>query len=282
MSFPKLGFIGTGKVAKTLAKIWHQQAYSIGAIYNRTISSAQELGDDLQVPFYTTPLEVIEACDLIFLTVSDDSISTLVSQLETADWTGKAIVHVSGGTSLEPLIPIVQAGGMIASLHPVLPFASVETSIQQIIGATFALECEDEFLKGCLMELVQSIKGNIIQIPIGKKAQYHAALVIASNYMVSLYSVAQSLLLELSDDALTVNHALNSLMSATMNNLIEQGIPMALTGPLVRADVGMIQSHLEALADHPAEKDLYTRLAKLSYPMLIARDIDTDLIDKIL
>ncbi len=73
-----------------------------------------------------------------------------------------------------------------------------------------------------------------------------------------------------------MDHALNTLVGATTSNLIQQGIPAALTGPLVRADFNTLQAHLTALetAD-PAAAQLYRTLARLSLPMLAERGLNT-------
>ncbi len=65
-----------------------------------------------------------------------------------------------------------------------------------------------------------------------------------------------------------------------LRNLEQVGIPDALTGPLVRGDVGTVDAHLAALqAYDPMLADLYTRLAYQTLPMAKARGLDTQAIE---
>ena len=97
---------------------------------------------------------------------------------------------------------------------------------------------------------------------------------IASNYLVTLYAVAEGLLMRIGADQALADRALHRLVAATVVNLGVQGIPAALTGPLVRADVGTVRAHLAALAQVDGELvELYAQLARLSLPMLAARGV---------
>lgn len=87
---------------------------------------------------------------------------------------------------------------------------------------------------------------------------YHAALVFVSNYTVTLYAVAQQLMADLGFDREAASLALNPLLSGTVTNLLRQGVPLALTGPLVRGDGRTLTAHLNVLdAQHPEFGTLY-------------------------
>jgi len=275
MERPIIGIIGVGKVGESLARLCYQHGYSIGAIYNRTFSKAENLAQSLASFAIRDVFDVVKYCDLIIVSVSDDAIESTVKLLTQIKLDDKAIIHVSGVASLEVLQLARDAGAMVGSLHPAFPFSSVQASLNGLVGATYAIEYSHDVLQQWLVDMIDTFEGQIIEIPFGKKAQYHLALTIASNYMVTLYAVAEGLLGEFSNDKNANRHALETLMSATMNNITRQGIPDALTGALVRADVGTIKKHLDALSDAPLIYDTYVNLAKLSYPMLAVRGIDS-------
>lgn len=276
----RLGFIGLGKVGNTLARLWFNAGYRIAAVSSRNLDKAQKLAEQVD-SLPVSALEVIHHADIVFLTVSDDMIENVAQSLLKADWQGKAVVHTSGAASLDKLQPLAQVGARVGSLHPIFPFADIETAIANLNGASFAIETNDDNLRKHLYQLVTALDGKAIIIPQGKKALYHAALVIASNYTVTLYAVAESILIELGADKETADNALNVLIEATVQNIVTNGIPQALTGPLSRADVGTIQSHLEALEDETL-RTAYQNLARLSYPMLQQRDINPNLIEQVL
>ncbi len=145
------------------------------------------------------------------------------------------------------LAALAERGVQVGSLHPAYPFADVDTAISGLPGSTFAVEAQDEPLRSWLFEIVAALDGRALAIPPGGKAIYHAALVIASNYTVTLYALAESLLTGLGADKAAADAALDALLAGTVENLKAQGVPDALTGPLVRGDVGTIAAHLAAL-----------------------------------
>lgn len=282
MSRPRIGFVGLGHVGQTLFHVIRDHHYDVGVVYNRTSDIAISLTQDTGTIVAKSAEDLVSQCDLVILCVTDDAIEAVADQMLNADWTDKAIVHVSGAKSIDALQSLMHKGAMVGSLHPALPFADLPIARERIIGATFAIEYSHDFLRGWLVEIIYTLRGNILEIPKGKKAQYHLALAIASNYMVTLYAVAENLLAEFSQGEDAIYNALNTLMSATMENLIRQKIPMALTGPLVRGDVETIDAHLQTIRENPLLLDTYINLARLSYPMLTARGTDITQIDKLL
>lgn len=280
MQLPAIGFIGVGKVAQTLGYLWHVAGYPIVAVYNRDVEKAKKLAHETGAKVTETPNDVVRYAQIVFLTVSDDAIFPLSESLSSQDWHNVGVVHTSGVHSLEVLDPLARAGAWVASLHPAFPFADVETARSALSGTSFAMECDSALLGEWLSRLVSALGGHVLPLPRGQKALYHASLVIASNYTVTLYSVAQSLLRTLGADSATASLALNRLVEVTTHNLLTQGTPNALTGPLTRADIGTIEAHLHALPD--SVRPLYRALARYTYPMLEARHVPIEGIEALL
>jgi predicted short-subunit dehydrogenase-like oxidoreductase (DUF2520 family) len=268
---PSLGIVGAGKVGQTLARLWYEAGYTIVAVNSQTPASAESLAIAVESVAAADPARVMDRADLTLLTVPDDAVEPLASQLAAGSLAGKGVVHTSGVYGQEALAALAARGAMTGSLHPAYPFAGIE---QSLAGTTFAVEAENDRLLGWIIDMVAALNGTIMRLPPGSKALYHAALVIASNYTVTLYAVAERLLLTLSEDRAAVDGALNTLVGATVTNLQQRGIPHALTGPLVRGDTGTIAAHLTALAAHDEQvADLYRRLGHLSLPLLAARGV---------
>ena len=274
-----ISIIGAGKVGNTLARLWYTAEIDIKAVYNRNHDKAQELAHYVNAEAVDTLAKAVQAADIIFLTVADDALTTIANDLSTVDLTNKAIVHTSGALSIDVLSELALQGASLGTFHPAFPFSDSETAMKTLSGASFAIEASDEKLQKQLIYLAEVLDGKIIIIPEGQKAQYHASLVLISNYTVTLYALAESLLKPLTSDQSAIDSALITLLRATVDNLANQGIPDALTGPLVRADVGTIKSHLHVIEDDKL-KALYINLARLSYPILEQRNIDTHLIEK--
>jgi predicted short-subunit dehydrogenase-like oxidoreductase (DUF2520 family) len=279
---PTWGIIGAGKVGTVLARLYHAQGGAVNAVYSRSQARALGLAEQVGAQACETPQAVVDTCDLTLVTVSDDALAPVADALAHGDWVGKAIIHTSGAHSSAVLQPLAACGAAVGSLHPSYPFADVDGALVGLRGATFGVEAADERLRGWLMAFVASLDGRAIVLNAESKALYHAALVMASNYSVTLYALAERLLLTLGADRDAITPALNALMAGTVRNLGAQGIPNALTGPLVRGDVGTIAAHLQALAQADAQAhDVYKQLARLTYPLMAARGVPTEPIERL-
>lgn len=251
-------------------------------MYSRSPERAAALANRVEARAVTAAEHVPAHADLTVIAVPDDVVEMVAAGMASADWTGKAAVHTCGSKDSSSLSVLTPRGAMIGTLHPAFPFADVETAVKRLPGAAFAVESGDSRLRGWLLELVAALDGHVLEIPAGQKALYHAALVIASNYAVTLYATAESLLMRIGAEREVADVALNMLMAGVIENVRTTGIPNALTGPLTRADVTTLSAHLRALADDPALVEVYTALARLSYPMLQARGLSTETIEMLL
>ncbi len=101
---------------------------------------------------------------------------------------------------------------------------------------------------------------------------YHAAAVIACNYMVTLVKLATDLwqTFDVAPDEAT--QALLPLLRGTIANIDRVGIPQGLTGPIARGDTGTIRKHLEALEKAaPAVLSTYCDLGRQTVPIALAK-----------
>jgi predicted short-subunit dehydrogenase-like oxidoreductase (DUF2520 family) len=196
---------------------------------------------------------------------------------------GKGVVHTSGAHDAQTLAALAKRGAIVGSLHPAFPFTDAVRPAESMAGVAFAVEAEDERLRAWLLGLVAALDGKALAIPAGGKVLYHAALAIASNYLVTLYALAERLLMTLGVECRDADAALNPLVTASLQNIVKQGIPGALPGPLTRADVGTVAAHLRALDKVDADiAAAYRQLARLSFPMLVERGIAVDGLERLL
>jgi predicted short-subunit dehydrogenase-like oxidoreductase (DUF2520 family) len=280
---PTIGIIGAGKVGATLARLLAARGYVIRLVYSRSADHARALAEAVGASVAHRPEDVVAACDLTLLTVPDDALASVARELAPAVDANRAVAHTSGAHGADVLALLAERGALVGSLHPAFPFADVETAMQKLPGATFAVEAESDVLRVWLIAIVAALDGRVLIVPPGKKVLYHAALVFASNYTVTLYALAESLLVGLGADRAAANGALNELVAGTVENLRAQGTPDALTGPLVRADAGTIAAHIHALGQVDSRLvAVYTELARLSLPMLVARGVDTAALEDLL
>jgi predicted short-subunit dehydrogenase-like oxidoreductase (DUF2520 family) len=163
---------------------------------------------------------------------------------------------------------------MIGAFHPLAAFASPDTPLPT--GLTFAIEAQG-VLHQQLWTIAQDVGGHPLALDPADKTLYHAAAVIASNYTVTLAALATQLFERMGATPDQALQALLPLMRTTLDNMEDQGLPQALTGPLLRGDVSTVQRHLLAL-DHsvPHVGVLYRCLAHGTLPLAQQRGLDAD------
>lgn len=276
---PRIAIIGAGKAGSVLARTWAARGITIVAVASRSRQKAEALGQELGARV-TTSSEAAAAADLTVMAVPDSAISVAASEIAHLDWRGKGAVHLSGAHSAQLLDTLAARGAMTGSLHPAYPFARSDIQPEALHGVTFAIECDHPRLTEWLYNLVKAAEGRALPLRQEQKQQYHAALSITSNYTVTLYAAGHRLLTEVGASGETADAALTALLTGTLDNLRERGTPDALTGPLVRGDIGTVQAHIEALSEQPDIVRAYIALARLTMPLLKERGIDYGSIER--
>jgi predicted short-subunit dehydrogenase-like oxidoreductase (DUF2520 family) len=134
-----LGFIGAGAVGGTLAVALEQAGYRVVAVASRTLASASRLAQRLSgCTAYPTPQQVVDACELVFISTPDDAIGQVASGLT---WrAGQGGVHCSGATSLEVFVVPIAQGVCPGALHPFQAVASLDSGVLGLPGTTFGIE----------------------------------------------------------------------------------------------------------------------------------------------
>jgi predicted short-subunit dehydrogenase-like oxidoreductase (DUF2520 family) len=266
----KIGFIGAGTTGTALAVRLSQKGCPVVAVSSRTLSSAQRLAglvSNCQV--YHTSQELAEAAELVFITTPDDAIAQVCSEVQWHE--GQSVVHCSGAHSVDILESARKLGAAVGSFHPLQTFADVDQAVENLPGSTFALEAEEPLLS-MLKELIFLLNGNWVELKPGDKVLYHAAAVFACNYLVTLVKLALDLWLDFGVSAKEATRALLPLLTGTINNIDNVGLPDCLTGPVARGDSGTIERHLSALGTRsPSLLTTYKELGLQTIPIALAK-----------
>ncbi len=265
---PKLGFIGAGTVATTLAVGLSQRGYPVVAISSRSLESAGKLAGLIRgCQAVTDAQDVADTAELVFITTPDDVIASVAARVK---WRPKnSVVHCSGADSTELLEPAREAGAATGVFHPLQTFASLRQ--ENLPGATFALEAEGPLLS-TLKEMATDLGGRWIEIRAEDKVVYHAAAVFACNYLVTLAKMATDLWQTFDIPPQQAVQALLPLMRGTISNISALGIPQCLTGPIARGDTGTIRKHLNALKRVAPELiSTYQELGLKTVPIALAK-----------
>jgi predicted short-subunit dehydrogenase-like oxidoreductase (DUF2520 family) len=240
------------------------------AVSSRSQTSARNLAS--QIPgchAVSKKQHVAEAAELIFITTPDDIIASVASEIKWHQ--GQSIVHCSGALSTDVLQPAKNSGTNVGVFHPLQTFASVKEATENISGSTFALEAVEPLLN-TLKEMATALDGNWVELKAGDKVLYHAAAVIACNYLVTLVKLATDLWQTFSIPPQQATRALLPLLQGTINNINNVGLPRCLTGPIARGDTGTVTKHLNALQKvAPTLLPTYRELGLQTIPIALAK-----------
>jgi predicted short-subunit dehydrogenase-like oxidoreductase (DUF2520 family) len=209
---------------------------------------------------YARPADAAADAELVVLCVPDDALEAVVTDLAVAEAVGEGqhVVHVAGSQGLGPLRRAALAGAGVAACHPAMTIPTGARDPDVLVGTAWAVTTEPPD-RHWAHELVTELGGDPHDVPDSARVLYHAGLVVGSNAVGAVVSVARRLLLgaRISDPAAF----LGPLTEASTANVLAHGAG-ALTGPVVRGDVGTLRAHLDELEhDLPELAGVYRALA---------------------
>ncbi|AXF85364.1 Pyrroline-5-carboxylate reductase [Ephemeroptericola cinctiostellae] len=247
-----LNIIGAGRVGQTLARLWHAHSvFQIGAVCNRSIGSAQAAVDFIQAgtAFDVDALSLLPAADVWLLACPDDQLQACCTDLSKhgAFNQDSIVFHCSGAlTAHEVLQSAKNCGAQIASAHPIKSFANPDSAVQGFTG-TFCGTEGDAAALAVLESAFAAIGGHCFTIKPESKTLYHAASVMACNYLVALQEVSIQAFTQAGVAREQAMAILQPIVSDTVNNVFSMGTQAALTGPIARGDAAVVEKQVAAL-----------------------------------
>ena len=273
-----IGIIGAGVMGRGLAVSLTCLDYRITAVHSRRLTSAQELAN--RIPgcrAYSTAQELADAVDVVFLTTPDSAIAPVAAGITWRP--GQGAVHCCGAYSTEVLRPAADQGALTGAFHPLQTLAGVvepADAASRLSGVTFVVDAEG-WLDRFLRDLTHQLGGRPVYIPATQRALYHAAAVLGCGYLAVVLQAAVELWEAMGFTQEQAVQALYPLSRATLENLAQQGVASAITGPVIRGDVATIRAHLEALFQAaPHLTPLYGALTAASLPLAAQRGAGPD------
>jgi predicted short-subunit dehydrogenase-like oxidoreductase (DUF2520 family) len=198
-------------------------------------------------------LDAVATAGTVLLCVADDDLPALVSALPELN-KDALVAHTSGRHGLAVLSGLA---GMHAAIHPVMTFTGADADSAELDGIAYGVTAQGAALAAA-GALVADLGGVVEQVPDELRPLYHAALSHAANHLVTLIADAADLLRQAGID--DTSRVLGPITRAALANVLAvdpaTGRPAgdaALTGPVVRGDVGTVAAHLAALQGAPAE-----------------------------
>ena len=269
---PTLNLIGAGRVAQTLASLWHREGqFAIQDVLTTSLASAQLACLPIGAGQAVDSLQAMRRADVWMLAVTDAQIADCARSLaerfahdHQASSTAPIIFHCSGAQSVASLAPLAALGCHVASAHCILSFATVAAALQQFPGTPCALE-GDSVACEALRPAFTAIGAHCFNVASQDKLLYHAAAVFATNFLPVLQSTAEDLWRSTGVPADLIPHLRESLLRNAVANITTLGPRAALTGPAARGDTAAIARQGAAVAAWDAQTGAaYTALSELA------------------
>lgn len=263
---PVVFIIGAGVVGTTLAAKLSRAGVPVAGVHGRAseLSDAANalsgvLGSTGAIP------NIVSESDVVIVAVRDTRVPEVAQRLvdEKRLRPEQILLHTSGNRPAQEMLAAAKGKVRgLGTLHPLIAVTDAPGTLENLADAYFGVEGDQPATRAA-EKLIALMGGHALRLAPENMALYHTAAVVASNYVVALADVARSLLVSAGVPDRDALPALLPLMTSAVRNLVEVGLPSAMTGPVVRGDVASVERHIGALeARAPEWLDLYRRLGR--------------------
>jgi len=243
----RIAVAGAGRLAQALGRLLRERGEPVTAVASRQPAHAQAaalfIGGVEPVPYAELPARA----GRVLIVVSDEAITPVAALLAAAGMKQGCALHTCGACGPEALQPLAAAGVSCATLHPLMTVSSPARGLSALPGSAFAIS-GDQPAAAWAERIAALLDGLPLRIPSPLRPLYHAAAVMASNYLIALLDAAVTIMAEIGIERRQALRAIRPLAQATIDNVLDLGPLEALTGPVHRGDAATISSHLAALS----------------------------------
>lgn len=258
---PSITLVGSGRLATALGLALRRTGYPIPEVVSRSRRHASALARRLGARAATVGSARLDS-DVIWLCITDDAIASTARALgPLTGWDGKTVFHSSGALSSAGLEPLRRAGARVASIHPMMTFAS--GSVPSLLKVPFGIE-GDRAAVNVASRIARDLGGEAFRISARAKPLYHAAGSFASPLLIATLAAAEELATRAGIPARQAPDVLRLLLEQTVRNYLSKGKEFAFTGPIARGDLATIRRHLAALQRTPDLRVAYVALARIA------------------
>lgn len=275
----KINFIGCGRVGQTLAKLFSMIPHiEIGGVVTTSLTTAEKAIQFIGAGIAFNDFQKLPQADIYFITTSDQHVATVAQQLAHLSLSPSTIVaHCSGALNSSILAPL---GCAIASIHPIKSFACPHISVATFSGTYCAIE-GIEYAVQQLSALFTLLGAKVTRIKKESKNVYHAASVLANNYLVTLHAHATQSYLTAGIDPGIATLLVTQLMEGALDNLKSMPHHIALTGPIQRGDIDTIKKNINGLSQAQVPKETLQLYAQLGLGTLALTNHSTETISEL-
>ncbi|MBA4072579.1 MAG: hypothetical protein C0497_12200 [Gemmatimonas sp.] len=267
--------VGAGRLGIAMAAGLREAGWPVVLVARGNASAARAAACGLA---FVRSLGDAPAAGLVLLCVPDDAVSN--AALALCDHphllsTSAVVLHTSGAVPVAALVALDALVAGTGSLHP-LQTVTVHSSAGVLHGAPAAVS--GDAIAIAMSERMCEALGLVpFRLADEMKPLHHAASAVAANFTVALLDVSIRLAVEAGMPTEAARSAFAALARSAVDRVADQPTEEALTGPIVRGDVGTVRAHLAALRrSAPEFLPLYIEAARCTLRLARRAGLDAD------
>lgn len=242
-----IGIIGASKVGTNLARIFStDKSLHVVGIYSNSKIALAETINIINVPIIQNILQLVNSCDIIFITTKDKNIAHTWEYIQNSNntsWQDKVFIHCSGLLTSEVFYNNETNG---ASLHPIFPFNHKNIPMNTLRQIQFSLEGGTPALSH-IKPILKSLNLKYFIIDKVSKPLYHYACFILSSGINALLAYV----IQITQNTDIDPFKLLPLSANAINNLIDSNdITKSLTGPIARGDTDVLSDYINLISQN--------------------------------
>lgn len=244
--------IGAGNMATHLIPALKDKGCSIVQIFSRDKKNAIKLSLKVGGEAIDDLAAIVDSADLYLIMVHDDAIRDVVDALPQLS-KSQFLAHTSGATQTNFLKKKAINYG---SFYPLQTLKKkIEAEMEKVPFLIFGNNAKTTRQ---FRMVARQVTNKVVEANDKERLLYHLSAVILNNFSNHLACLTNQLLEFNSLDT----SILEPIKQTTYNRLIKAKACETQTGPAIRNDNKVEQSHLELLKDNPDLMDIYKSMSK--------------------
>ena len=236
--------IGAGQVATQLGVNLKQSGFIIDQVYSRNINNALTLANKINASAIDAIESINTNADLYIISVSDNAVKLVSDALPTVKG---LVVHTAGSLSLKTLEKHANHG----IFYPFQTFSKDRNVGFEKIPLLLEANSTENLV--AITAVANQLSTMVMNCDSEQRKQVHIAAVFACNFTNHMYSIAQDIL---ENNKLSFD-IIKPLIAETAEKILHLNPKDAQTGPAVRNDQNVVDSHINMLESNPTQQALY-------------------------
>ena len=249
----KITVIGAGNLAWSLIPALQQAGISDIQLISRSETNRQSYQKQFGISQVDDNIGRLRPdTDLIFITVSDQAIGSVVQKLALTGVGNAICVHTSGSI---PLAELTVLGEHTGVFYPMQTFTRDKMADFKLIP--IFLEGNEAVLSK-LKPIAERLSDKVFLLNSSDRLKLHMGAVWACNFTNYLFQIAQELMPQQSGMDFSIYEP---LVREHIDKVFQFYPDHTQTGPAIRRDLKTLHKHLGMLDDHPRLQALYKQLS---------------------